>query len=199
MQQLSRLSAALVALALATACADSPLAPTAAAATPPTTEPAGSTASLRAAATYAVSTCAGTSILLTADEKRSLDLHNTQRAANGLPAFCVDAKLTTAARAHSDEMIARSYFAHTSADGSAFSTRLSGFGYTPFSALAENIAWGSGTAGTPDQIFTGWMNSAGHRQNIQNGSLRQIGIGVSTGTYQSFSGARMYTVDFGTR
>jgi uncharacterized protein YkwD len=94
-------------------------------------------------------------------------------------------------------MLARSYFAHESADGTNFGVRLTGFGYTPFTALAENIAWGSGSIGDPDKIFTGWMNSTAHRTNIQNGALREVGIGVSSGTFQGYGGARMYTVDFG--
>ena len=43
------------------------------------------------------------------------------------------------------------------------------------------------------------MNSAGHRANIVNGALREIGIGVSLGTFKGYAGARLYTVDFGTR
>ena len=112
---------------------------------------------------------------------------------------CVDGKLTAAARSHSDEELAKSYFAHNSFDGTTFDVRLTtGFGYTPFKALAENIAFGSGSYGSPDAIFTNWMNSTGHRTNILNGNLRQIGIGVSAGTYQGYTGVRMYTVDFGT-
>jgi uncharacterized protein YkwD len=143
--------------------------------------------------------CTGTVVVLTTDEKRTLDLHNQQRALTRLTPFCVHPALTAAARAHSQDMLAKGYFSHTSLNGDTFVTRVVRAGYTGWRALAENIAWGSGTYGAPDRIFTNWMNSAGHRANIMNGALREIGIGVATGTYRSYAGAKMYTVDFGTR
>jgi uncharacterized protein YkwD len=165
----------------------------------PNLEVTGTTTTTVTGATYAAAGCGGTTVMLTADEKRSLDLHNAQRTRSGLVPFCVDQKLTNAARAHSQEMIDRDYFSHNSYDGTAFWVRINSFGYTGWTALAENIAWGSGTYGSPDAIFNSWMNSAGHKANIMNGNLRQIGIGVVMGTYLTYAGARMYTADFGTR
>ncbi len=43
------------------------------------------------------------------------------------------------------------------------------------------------------------MNSAGHKANILNPKFREIGIGARTGTYKTYEGATMYTVDFGAR
>lgn len=210
--QSSRLVAAIAALVALAACADSTTAPTslepaaiAAAKHPkptptPAPTPAPDTGTTTAPTTgTTVATCTGGTIVLSADEKRTLDLHNQQRASSGLVAFCVDATLTTAARAHSDEMLAKGYFAHESYDGETFDARLVRYGYTGWTALAENVAYGSGSLGAPDAIFSSWMNSAGHRANILNGSLRQIGIGARLGTYQGHSGTNMYTVDFGTR
>jgi uncharacterized protein YkwD len=149
--------------------------------------------------TYAVVGCTGTTVTLTADEKRTLDLHNQTRTANGLTRFCVHPALTAAARAHARDMMTKGYFSHTSLDGSTFVTRVTRAGYTNWRALAENIAWGSGSYGAPDAIYTGWMNSAGHKANILNGTLREIGIGVVAGTFKTYANAKMYTVDFGTR
>ena len=151
------------------------------------------------AGTIAVVGCTGTTVALSADEKRTLDLHNQTRVANGLAQFCVHPALTAAARAHSQDMMAKGYFSHTSLDGSSFVTRVTRAGYTNWRALAENIAWGSGTYGAPDAIFRGWMNSAGHKANILNGTLREIGIGVAAGTFKTYANAKMYTVDFGAR
>jgi uncharacterized protein YkwD len=150
------------------------------------------------ARTIAVAGCRGSRVYLSADEKATLELHNTHRIMSGLPSFCVDAKLTAAARAHSDDMMARSYFSHSSPDGTAFGARVTGFGYAPVRILAENIAWGTESLGSAEHTFQNWLNSAGHRANIQNALLREIGIGVSTGTFQRLPGARVYTVDFGT-
>jgi uncharacterized protein YkwD len=146
-----------------------------------------------------VTGCDGSSVTLSADESAELQLHNAERARNGLAAFCAHPRLVDAARAHSQDMVARNYFSHTSADGRSFVDRVTGAGYTGWTNLAENIAWGSGTLGEPSTIFTNWMNSAGHRANILNPNLREIGIGVASGTFQGYSGARVYTADFGTR
>ena len=160
---------------------------------------AGTTTTTTATSTYAVVGCTGTTVTLTADEKRTLDLHNQTRTANGLTRFCVHPALTASARAHAQDMMTKGYFSHTSLDGSTFVTRVTRAGYTNWRALAENIAWGSGSYGAPDAIYTGWMNSAGHKANILNGTLREIGIGVVAGTFKTWGNARMYTVDFGTR
>ena len=151
-----------------------------------------------AAAGGYVGTCNGGSIYLNDYEKRTLELHNRARAQNGLAQFCVHPTLVKAARSHSQEMIDRDYFSHNSYNGESFSARLKRFGYYPYRYIAENIAWGSGSRGAPDSIFNGWMNSSGHRANILNANLRQIGVGTAYGQYKSYSGATMYTVDFGT-
>jgi uncharacterized protein YkwD len=155
------------------------------------------------AALVTVKTCGGGSIDLTGTEKRTLDLHNQARASNGLPALCVQPTLTKAARAHSQEMLDKDYFSHDSYDGETFGARLKRFGYTSsgygYYTVGENIAWGSGSYGSPDAVFKGWMNSAGHKANILNPKFREIGIGARTGTYKTYAGATMYTVDFGAR
>jgi uncharacterized protein YkwD len=138
-------------------------------------------------------------VTLTDDERRTLELHNARRLADGLPAFCLDARLTAAARAHSADMLAHGYLAHESFDGESFGARIARFGYGPWRWLAENVAFGSGALGAPATTFAGWMASAGHRRNIQNGTLREIGIGVRVGRFQGVAGTRVYTVDFGTR
>lgn len=150
-----------------------------------------------------VNTCGGGTIELNGDEKRTLDLHNQTRVDRGLPRLCVHPVLTKAARAHSQEMLDKDYFSHDSYNGETSEERLKRFGYTSkgysYYTIGENIAWGSGSSGSPDNIFENWMNSSGHKANILNKNFRQIGIGARTGTYQNYAGATMYTVDFGTR
>ena len=124
-----------------------------------------------------------------------LCLVNVQRAANGLGALTDNGPLTVAAQAHSDDMVSAGYFSHTSLDGRDFAGRISAAGYGG-AAMAENIAWGAGSRSTPAQIVTGWMNSAGHRANILNGSLSTSGVGVAAGSPTGGSGAT-YTHDFG--
>lgn len=152
-----------------------------------------------AAPTATVAGCDGTPVTLDADEMAALALHNRQRAADALPPFCVHPGLVAAARAHAADMLARTYFAHTSPSGESLAARITRHGYPGWSRVAENIAWGSGAQGAPTPIFTSWMNSAGHRANVLDGELREIGIGVATGTFQGWAGARVWTADFGTR
>lgn len=155
------------------------------------------------AAPITVKTCTGGTIELNSVEKRTLDLHNKARADRGLPLFCVHPTLTNAARSHSQEMLDKDYFSHNSYNGESFGARLKRFGYTPagysYYTVGENIAYGSGSYGAPDHIFSNWMNSSGHKANILNKNFREIGIGARTGTYKSYTGTTMYTVDFGTR
>ncbi len=146
-----------------------------------------------AASTVTVRTCTGGSIALKANEKRSLDLHNNARKSRGLRALCVHPALQRAARTHSADMINRDYFSHGSVG-----TRLKRHGYD-WRVYGENIAWGSGSRGSADSIFKGWMNSSGHRRNILDGRFREVGIGAVTGNYKGHSGVTMWTADFGTR
>jgi uncharacterized protein YkwD len=93
-------------------------------------------------------------------------------------------------------MAQNDFFSHTGSDGSSFTDRLIRAGYT-FSAAAENIAAGTTT---PERTVDGWMNSEGHRRNILNCELREIGVGYAylendTG---SVNYHHYWTQDFGT-
>jgi uncharacterized protein YkwD len=150
-----------------------------------------------------VPTCDGGTITLNAEEKRVLELHNKARTQRGLKALCVHPKLTSAARAHSKEMLDKDYASHNSFNGETVKQRLGRFGYTfdgySYYWYGENIAWGCGSYGATDNIFNWWMHSSGHRSNILKGKFREVGIGVLKGTYKSCNEATMYTVDFGGR
>ena len=111
----------------------------------------------------------------------TLCLVNAERTSRGLVALADDAQLTLAAQRHANDMVAKGYFSHVSADGRTFDVRIRNAGYTGGS-LAENIAWGGGSLGTPRRIVGSWMNSAGHRGNILNGGYRDSGVGVAPGT-----------------
>ena len=146
-----------------------------------------------------VTTCGGGSIYLNAYEGRTLQLHNQVRTSRGLGPLCVNWALTRAARSHSLEMIERDYMSHNSYNGESVGARLRRFGYD-WVTYGENVAWGSaGSYASPETRFKAWMNSPGHRANILNGNVREIGIGTATGTFRGYGNATTYTVDFGTR
>lgn len=65
-------------------------------------------------------------------------------------------------------------------------------------ALAENLAWGAGSAASPAEIVDTWMGSAAHRANILDAGLRDVGLGIATGTPHGGRGAT-YVTDFGAR
>ena len=151
-----------------------------------------------AAATVKVTGCTGTSVTLDATEKQMLDLHNKKRASMGMSKLCVHPALQRAAEKHSRDMIDKDYFSHTSRDGTTFAQRIKREGYA-YRIAGENIAWGSGSLGSPDSIFKSWMNSPGHKANILNKNFKEIGVGVANGTYKSYNNAAMWTADFGAR
>ncbi|HET7479651.1 MAG TPA: CAP domain-containing protein [Rubrobacteraceae bacterium] len=145
------------------------------------------------AATVGVKGCTGTIVKLTQAEKRMLDHHNKTRADRGLSRLCVHPALEKAARAHSQDMIRKDYFAHGNVG-----KRLHKFGYR-WRTYGENIAYGSGSSGSPDAIFKAWMHSSSHRSNILSGKYKEIGIGAATGTYKGTKNVTMWTADFGSR
>ena len=104
-------------------------------------------------------------------------LTNAERTRRGLVALAVEPRLTAAAQAHSDDMARRHFFAHESPEGQSVADRARARGYV-YRIVAENIAAGQRTA---EEVVTGWMNSPGHRANILNGDLRQIGVGYALG------------------
>ncbi|MFZ5634623.1 MAG: CAP domain-containing protein [Bacillota bacterium] len=113
---------------------------------------------------------------LTADEKRMLDLVNSERARNGQALLKPNLKLTGLARLKARDMIEKNYFSHTSPTyGSPFDM-MRQFGIT-YRTAGENLAG----APTVDMAHTNLMNSPGHRANILNGSFKEVGIGIISG------------------
>ncbi|MEV6959957.1 CAP domain-containing protein [Streptomyces sp. NPDC051207] len=119
-----------------------------------------------------------------------VDLTNRERAAAGLPPLAVDPLLTTAAQAHSADMVARDFYSHTSPDGRRPGDRAAAAG-SPRRSVGENIACGQRS---PAEVVRGWMNSPGHRANILGPGFTHIGVGFAgggrSGTYwtQLFGG-----------
>ncbi len=148
--------------------------------------------------TLTVTTCDSEGIELSAEEKRTFDLHNQTRSSYGLEPLCLDSALTQAAREHSQEMLDKGYFEHESYNGETTGERLKRFGYE-WEVFAENIAWGTTASNsTPEYIFESWMKSSGHKANILDENLQEVGIGAHKGTSDTYSGAIVYTVDFAT-
>jgi uncharacterized protein YkwD len=125
---------------------------------------------------------------------------NAERAAHGVRPLRLDNRLSRAARRHSRDMVANRYFAHVSRSGAGFSARIASTGWMHGRSrwnVGENLAWGSGTLGTPRAIVAAWMRSAGHRHNILQPRFHVIGIGIGAGAPTGSGSGSTYTTDFG--
>lgn len=105
-------------------------------------------------------------------------------------ALAWNALLTQAADGHSQDMAAKNYFSHTSADGRSLSDRITATGYA-WSSIGENIAAGYSTV---DIVMDGWMSSDGHCANIMNASFTEVGLACVPGTAGS-SYSTYWTMD----
>ncbi len=123
-----------------------------------------------------------------------LTLINNARASNNLAPLTLDAKLSAAAQAHSNDMACNDFIDHVGSDGSTWFTRIKTQGYS-YSYASENIYVGNPAFGGDAQgAFTWWMNSQVHRDNILSPKITQIGIGYTFYDKATYGG--YYTVDF---
>ena len=127
-----------------------------------------------------------------AAEEALLCLVNEFRASEGRAALGVDPVLRTAAREHSDDMVARQYFSHA-----GFPNRVFEAGYPSNASVAENIVYGR--PATPRSLFESWRNSTLHRENMLASDFVATGIGVTAGTPEPSSSGATATQLFGDR
>ncbi|MEP0913563.1 CAP domain-containing protein [Leptolyngbya sp. FACHB-711] len=102
-----------------------------------------------------------------------VSLTNDFRRQNGLPPVTLNPLLGTAAQTQSQNMALEDYFDHTSPTGVTPGQRATAAGYR-WSRVAENIGAGHTTAVS---VVQGWINSPGHRANLLDPKLREIGVG----------------------
>ena len=115
---------------------------------------------------------------------------NVTRVAHGLHALRPDARLGSAARFHSLELLRSDSFAH-----GAFRSRMIRF-HAVGPVVGENLAWGSGSYGSPAHVVAMWLASPEHRANLLRPGFTRIGLGFARGTFQGASGALVVTADF---
>lgn len=66
--------------------------------------------------------------------------------------------------------------------------------------IGENIAWGTGSYGSPRQIMDAWLHSTGHRENILTAAFKDVGIGyLPNQAFQGAAGAMLWSQQFGVR
>jgi uncharacterized protein YkwD len=109
---------------------------------------------------------------------QTVDLVNAHRATLGLRPLAVGSALQASAVWKARHMAKYGYMAHDDpAPPVARSTgeRMAACGVS--GSWGENIAAGYAT---PASVVNGWLNSAGHRANIENASYASIGAGAAT-------------------
>ena len=104
-----------------------------------------------------------------------VSLVNQERAKVGAGPVTLHPAVSNAAQGHSNYQAAASTMTHTGAGGTDAGDRIAANGYN-WQTWGENVASGQQDAAS---AMRAWMNSAGHRANILNGSPTQIGVGVA--------------------
>jgi uncharacterized protein YkwD len=130
---------------------------------------------------------------------------NDVRRRNGLAALRISGQLNAAAQLHSTAMAKRGFFAHESADGTAFWRRIERFypqGRHRYWSVGENLAWASPGMSSADALEM-WMHSPPHRENLLKAQWRDVGIAAvrvaaGPGVYGG-QPATILTADFGIR
>jgi uncharacterized protein YkwD len=126
---------------------------------------------------------------------------NEVRAAHGLRGLHISDGLRTVAQRHSNDMVERDYFGHTSPTGSTLYSRIASSNFQRVGQwwAGENLAWGTGTIGSPRYTIKMWLASPEHRAILLSSRYGLVGIGRSTGHFLGYSNAVVWTVDFGHR
>lgn len=106
-----------------------------------------------------------------------ISLTNAERQNLGLTTLKTDARLTAAAFAKANDMIAKDYWNHFGPNGETPWQFITGAGYTYIYA-GENLAKGFSTS---EGVHQAWMASPTHRANVVNSNYRDIGIAVVEG------------------
>lgn len=120
-------------------------------------------------------------------ERLSLRLVNAERAAQGLPVLRSDPQLSSAARRHAQDMLARRYYGHRSPEGSDALDRFIAAGGNAWLKVTENIAICSqcdplASAELVRTFHRQWMESPGHRGNLLDPQVTHLGFGIASGS-----------------
>jgi uncharacterized protein YkwD len=110
-----------------------------------------------------------------------LEETNKRRALEGLQPLTLNTKLDAAAQTKAQDMKNRNYWSHVTPDGKEPWDFVTNQQYS-YKKAAENLAFGFVSS---NSTLNGWMNSAGHRANVMDPDLKEVGFGmVNASNYQ---------------
>lgn len=109
------------------------------------------------------------------DRNLALTSINGFRAENGLPMLRFNPVLDQVAERQARAMAARGDLSHT-VDGQ-LPDRVRAYGYDVYAA-AENLGWNYRSV---PAVMDGWKNSSGHRKNLLNPRVREVGFAAAAG------------------
>lgn len=119
---------------------------------------------------------------------------NERRAADKEAPLTLNPQLSAAAQAKAEDMAAKNYWSHTSADGKAPWVFVAESGYQ-YQSTGENLAYGFSNA---DEIIAGWMSSPQHRSNLLNAAYQHVGFGVAQSqNYQGLGPETIVVAEYG--
>ena len=115
-------------------------------------------------------------------EIQIVEMTNRVRAEQKLAAVKPNAELGAAARAYAAFLAKSGTFSHT-ADGHEAGDRITAAGYK-WCQVGENLALAQSSNGFKSaelatKAVEGWLNSPGHRQNLMQPHMTEIGVGVA--------------------
>ena len=117
-------------------------------------------------------------------DQRLLELTNARRTVAGLQPLVHDAVLSAAARAHSEDMLRRRFFAHVNPDRETPQDRVKRDADQPAISVGENLWMWSGEIVPPGEVLgrqamAEWMASPAHRDNLLRAGYTRLGIGAA--------------------
>jgi uncharacterized protein YkwD len=122
-------------------------------------------------------------------------LINQARRSAGLPALRPNRVLGRAASLKVGRIASCGQFTHTPC-GAPFTAVFRSAGWQR-GTMGENIAFGSGSLGTPQAILQSWLQSPGHRANLMSRSFRYQGLAVQTVALPGIGAVRVWVNTFG--
>ena len=129
-------------------------------------------------------------------EAQSLvNLHNQERSEHNLGELKLNSKLTASAQKKAQAMMDKDCWDHYCPDGKSPWDFFDEVGYD-YVYAGENLAEGFSDN---DKVFTAWMNSKTHRDNILRPEFDEIGIAIVYGEFQDIENNAVIVVHFGSR